>query len=48
MLLEIQNVIAEELRLAERRIITQLEPLFAEEEIDEGTFEHTANLFIPD
>lgn len=49
MIAEIQQVIAEELRTAENRIWIRLEPLFEEErEIEfEGTFEHTANLFIP-
>ena len=49
MISEIQHVIAEELRAAENRIWTRLEPLFEEKrEIEfEGTFEHTANLFIP-
>lgn len=50
MLSEIRNVIEEELRVAERRIMTHLEPLFVEKRVDEfgGTFENTANLFIPD
>ena len=49
MISEIQYVIAEELRAAENRIWTRLEPLFEEngENEFEGTFEHTANLFIP-
>ena len=49
MISEIQYVIAEELRAAENRIWTRLEPLFEEKREDEfeGTYEHTANLFIP-
>ena len=50
MLSEIRFVIAEELRAAEIRIWTRLEPLIAEkgEDVFGGTFETTANLFIPD
>ena len=49
MISEIQYVIAEELRAAENRIWTRLEPLFEEKREDEfeGTYKHSANLFIP-
>jgi len=49
MLSECRQVINEELRAAERRILARLEPLFeAKGELEyKGTFEETANLFIP-
>lgn len=51
MLSKIQSVIAEELKAAESRIWSRVEPLIAqkrEDEFEGGTFEDTANLFIPD
>ncbi len=50
MLSRIRIVIAEELRAAENRIGIRLEALFEEKEEDVfgGSFEDTANLFIPD
>jgi len=51
MLSEIQHVIAEELKAAESRIWSQVEPLLAqkgEDVFEGGTFEETANLFIPE
>jgi|GEM_PF-4321334 hypothetical protein len=50
MISEIQNVITEELRAAENRIWTRIEPLFAQKREDTfgGTFEEAANLFVPD
>lgn len=50
MLSEIRHVVDEELKAAESRIWTRLELLFAEKGEDSygGTFEDTANLFIPD
>ncbi|MDP4126247.1 MAG: hypothetical protein Q8912_04810 [Bacillota bacterium] len=51
MLSEIRHVIAEEMRAAESRIWNRIEPLLSQKEEDTfggGTFEDTANLFIPD
>lgn len=50
MLSEFRHIIDEELRAAERRILARLKPLFEEKGENEcgGTFEETANLFIPD
>jgi len=50
MLSEIRHVIAKELSATESRMWARLKPLFEEKGENEfgGTFEDTANLFIPD